>query len=791
MIPEVLSRSAARLLLPLALLAALLAPCFGQDGGAFGLNQARLAEILAGKEIAPLLALGEKELEDTGAFGPAAYYYLARWLDARVASPAPPSSAPTSSAPESAASLVRLLYRRAYDRGSGLVRREAGVALLRNQNAAELWDELLTFASEFEKKESPSWEFERQRLDALDALGRSAEEAALAAFLPSAYPAEAAKEADALAYYSAAAGLRSGSADPPPGPADRRPGAPAWRGPFRRLLLERPYSDWSARAYALAQAEPRLRAAFSEEELHALAMRDAVRRKDFGAAYREALLAPGAALSRAASQALVADAGKAFLYAGRAKEGEAPFAALEAAAAKPPVPKGPQAGAGWTALFYRARFARALSRWGEAASLFRRAGAGAAAKADADSCRWYAVDSAYQGAMAIAASIEAPVARAAVESGARASLLEALIAASASWSESGTFSDLAGGLFRDALRARDWGLIESMARRLGGRLEADAAAPVEYAAGRAFELGLGTEPEADADARAAKAAVRFAAVADEAAAPLYYRALASWRAGVEPLFVQSEAEAADQGTAEAPGEIEALVNGMAGFGLVDMALAEAKARAAGLSGTALRRLAAGFSSRGRPDCAIRLALELGSRPDYRPRRSDYELLYPRPYLGEIRSLRLGDRLPEPLAYGLIRSESAFKADAQSRAGAVGLAQLMPATAAGQAKALGLSSYDLTKPKDNLAIGLAHFASLLDRSERRPLRAMMAYNAGWGRLRAWTAESGDLPDDLLVEALGIGETRQYCRNILQAAVMYGLLYYGRSVADTVGELVGEK
>jgi soluble lytic murein transglycosylase len=70
-----------------------------------------------------------------------------------------------------------------------------------------------------------------------------------------------------------------------------------------------------------------------------------------------------------------------------------------------------------------------------------------------------------------------------------------------------------------------------------------------------------------------------------------------------------------------------------------------------------------------------------------------------------------------------------------------------------------------------------------------MRAMMAYNAGWGRLRTWTAESGDLPDDIMVEAIGIEETRQYCRNILQAAVMYGELYYGKNVGDTVQELVG--
>jgi len=61
--------------------------------------------------------------------------------------------------------------------------------------------------------------------------------------------------------------------------------------------------------------------------------------------------------------------------------------------------------------------------------------------------------------------------------------------------------------------------------------------------------------------------------------------------------------------------------------------------------------------------------------------------------------------------------------------------------------------------------------------------MMAYNAGRGRLRRWKAESGDLPDDLLLEAVDIAETRQYGRNILAAAAAYGQLYYGIAPAET--------
>lgn len=727
------------------------------------MSASSLAELLAGQETATVLSLDENSLDDTGAFGPSAYYYLARWLDSRTVT----TASTTALAPETAAR-ARLLYRKAFDEASGIARKEAGLSLIDHLSSASLWDELLSFSAEFIVAIGAEWKAERPRLEALDALGRNAEVSALVTRLGSAYPSEAALDADALAYFGAAANMRAHGK--------------TWAKALRRLLLERPGSDWTARAYVLAQAEPRVRALFSQEELHALAMRDAVWRKNFGLAYQEALLGPHASMGPSSSLAMIADAGKAFLYSGQLKDGEGRFAAV-----------------GWTAHYYRARFARALGRWGEAEALFKKTAAAAPTPADADASRWYAADCASRAVLAAASALPvmptqgsvlemAAVAKAA----AREAALAELIAASKSWRDPATFSDLVDGLYRDALNERDWRLIDDMAGRLMPKLAPDTAARIEYTAARVHELGLvaGSDGEADPEARAAAAAMRFAAVTDSRAAPLYYRALAAWRAGIEPTFIALDASPAVVASSMANDidETESFIAGIAGFGLGDIALAEAKSRSAALSDDAVRRLAALFSSLGRPDCALRLAHALSLRPSYEPRRSDYELIYPRPYLAEIRSLKLEPRIPECLALGLVRSESVFRADAVSWAGAIGLAQLMPSTAADQAKALGLSSYDLKTPKDNLAIGFAHFAFLLQRADGKPLRAMMAYNAGWGRLKTWVAESGELPDDLMVEALGIEETRQYCRNILQATVMYGELYYGRTVVELVGELV---
>jgi soluble lytic murein transglycosylase-like protein len=738
-----------RRLLPAILLLASLASLWCQEGGAFGLDAKGLAALLAGQDASPALGISPEALDDTGVFGPSAYYYLARWIDSRELSAPGSSEGPAK---------ARLLYRLAFDRAAGIARKEAGLALIDRLRSALSWEELLDASSDFAEWIGPEWKSERPRLDALDALGRGPETIALVARLGSAYAAEAAKDADALAYFGAV--------------ADMRGSGKAWPKAFRRLLLERPGSEWTARAFALSATEPRLRALFSSDELHALAMRDALLRKDYSLAYGETLLGPFAAMGRGASQAMIADAGKAFLYSGSLKQGEGGFTAE-----------------GWTARFYKARFARSLERWAEAAALFKKAALDAPTKADADSCRWYEADSSYRGALAAAASKGSALARAAAEAAARKDALDGLVAASASWRDPLAFSDLASGLYRDALRARDWALVEAMAARLAPKLAPEMGVRLSYAAARAMELGLGTGKEGgDPELRASRAAARFAAITAAAAAPLHYRALAAWRSGAEPVFLPPEPAKEQASTGAAPEAAESFVAGLASFGLCDIAQAEARSRRAALSDDALRRLAALFASLGRPDCALRLALDLTSRSGYAPRRSDYELLYPRPYLEEIRSLELKEKVGEPLALGLIRSESIFRTDVVSSAGAIGLSQLMPATAAEQAKALGLASYDLKSPRDNLAIGLAHFAELLGRTGGRPLRAMMAYNAGWGRLRTWSAESGDLPDDLMLEALGIDETRQYCRNILQATVVYGQLYYGKTIAETVGELV---
>jgi soluble lytic murein transglycosylase-like protein len=792
-----------RILSALALAASSFALASCQESRAFGMALSELERTLAGDDAAPILTLDDSSLADPGKYGPAGYYYLALWLESRTAPGAGDAAAAASSdaaaADDDAASVgavsgeeraappaedpdsmsMRLL-RLAFDRGAGIVKEKAAQALMERMEADGRYDLLLELADELDGAQSREWRVRRARLSALDALGRGEEALDELGRLRIAFPEESAADADALDCIEAAARVRKGSSG----------GTTGSLAALRRILLDRPASEWTARALeiALQAASVGIDGAsslLSADEAGAARMRIAARGKDYGQAYKEAAAASRAAIS--ASQAMTADAGKAYLYSGMSKEGAIRFAAIESAAGE----SGSKEIA-WTALFYQGRFARALERWTEASRLFARAlataGEAGVSEADAEAARWYAAEAAIEAAdAAAAASIAKAKAKTSgatalrAEREARSESLDALISASRGWSDPAQFSALADGLFRSALRARDWDLIERIGVELSPRLSPTMGARTAYVAARALELGLSKRAAGAPEARD-----RFASIAREDSAPLYYRALASWRSGESISAASSEAAPAEP-DAE-PGEFESFVGGFADFELGSLAASEARAAAADLEPAALRRIASRLAEKGIYDYSLQVASALVDKEGYAPARDDYYLLYPRPYLKEIRGLAADYGLSERLALGLVRSESAFRADIRSVAGAVGLTQLMPGTAADQAKTLGMKEYDLASPRDNLRIGIAYFARMLERAGT-PLRAMMAYNAGMTRLNAWAAGAEGLPDDLLVESLTIAETRQYCRNILQAAAMYGELYEGVRPGATAERILG--
>lgn len=98
------------------------------------------------------------------------------------------------------------------------------------------------------------------------------------------------------------------------------------------------------------------------------------------------------------------------------------------------------------------------------------------------------------------------------------------------------------------------------------------------------------------------------------------------------------------------------------------------------------------------------------------------------YGDKIQKVTAGRRVSPALVLAVMTVESAGKPQAKSHAGAVGLMQLMPATA----KRFGVT--DRTDPEQSIRGGVEYLEFLLDEFNGDPLLALAGYNAGEGAVR---------------------------------------------------------
>jgi soluble lytic murein transglycosylase len=143
-------------------------------------------------------------------------------------------------------------------------------------------------------------------------------------------------------------------------------------------------------------------------------------------------------------------------------------------------------------------------------------------------------------------------------------------------------------------------------------------------------------------------------------------------------------------------------------------------------------------------------------------------------------------LDEGLTYALIRAESNFLPTARSPVGALGLMQLMPATARETARSTGddVTSPQLTNPEVNIRIGTRHLKDLLIRFNGNIVSAVAAYNAGSTPVRRWRKNFPTLQEDEFIENIPYPETREYVKKVLASREVYRRLYSLNESAATV-------
>jgi soluble lytic murein transglycosylase len=155
---------------------------------------------------------------------------------------------------------------------------------------------------------------------------------------------------------------------------------------------------------------------------------------------------------------------------------------------------------------------------------------------------------------------------------------------------------------------------------------------------------------------------------------------------------------------------------------------------------------------------------------------------------------LGPTAPEPaLIHAIIRQESMFDAGAVSPSGALGLMQLMPATArtvAGKLRVKRFNNGQLTgDPRFNVSLGSNYLADLIEHFDGSYVMAIGGYNAGPGRVAGWLRDNGDPRprlDDMIdwIEKIGVSETRNYVQRVVENLGVYRARLAGGSAPNNI-------
>lgn len=156
------------------------------------------------------------------------------------------------------------------------------------------------------------------------------------------------------------------------------------------------------------------------------------------------------------------------------------------------------------------------------------------------------------------------------------------------------------------------------------------------------------------------------------------------------------------------------------------------------------------------------------------------IFYPKKYEAYVEKYCVLYAVEPDLVYAVIKQESNFDENAESFAGAMGLMQILPATArevAGELNSIDETTLDLSDEETNIQIGVKYLASLIKRYDGNIYIAIAAYNAGLGNADKWFKEDYKTYDtyEKIIEQIEFEETRKYTANVIKYYNMYKRIY----------------
>lgn len=150
-------------------------------------------------------------------------------------------------------------------------------------------------------------------------------------------------------------------------------------------------------------------------------------------------------------------------------------------------------------------------------------------------------------------------------------------------------------------------------------------------------------------------------------------------------------------------------------------------------------------------------------------------MFPQKYNDLINKYSQMYNVHKSIIASVINIESSYRKDCVSKAGAVGLMQILPSTAHDMASRLDMQieDEDLFDEETNIKIGTFYLSYLLDIFDNNITNALSAYNWGMNNVKDWILNGNH--DNGTINNIPVEETRNYLKKFNTSYFVYKNIY----------------